>query len=58
MVPGQEQVPEAELLGAGLEVLDDGRVRGEALLGGLADLADVDFIGGDAFFFNELLDLV
>lgn len=30
---------------------------GEALLGGLADLAEVDGIGGDAFLLNEFFDL-
>jgi hypothetical protein len=29
----------------------------EALLCGFPDLADVDGVGGDAFFFDELLDL-
>jgi hypothetical protein len=54
---GQEHVPEPEFLRALLEVLDDGGVRGEALLDCLADLADVDGVGGDAFFFDELLYL-
>lgn len=57
VVLGQEHVPEAELAGARLEVLDDGGVRLEALLGGLADLARVDGVGGDAFFLDESLDL-
>jgi hypothetical protein len=32
-------------------------VGGEALLDGFADLADVDGVGGNAFFFDELLYL-
>jgi hypothetical protein len=32
-------------------------VGGEALLDGLADLADVDCVGGNAFFFDEPLYL-
>jgi len=55
---GQEHVPQSQLLGLDLEVLDDLWVRREALLGGLADLAEVDGVGGNAFFFDELLDLL
>jgi hypothetical protein len=40
-----------------LEVFDDGGVGGEALLDGLTDLADVDCVGGNTFFFDELLYL-
>ena len=54
---GQEHVPEAQLAPALLHVLDDLRVRREALLGRLAQLAHIHRVGGDAFFFDELLDL-
>lgn len=57
VVLGQEHVPETQLPGPLLQVLDDGRVRREALLRRLADLACVDGIGGDALFLDELLDL-
>jgi hypothetical protein len=54
---GQEHVPDSELLGSLLHVLDDGRVRREAFLGRLADLAEVYGVGGDTFFFDESLYL-
>jgi hypothetical protein len=53
----QEHVPQPELLRLLLEVLDDLRVRGETFLDGFANLAEVDGVGGDTFFFDELLDL-
>jgi hypothetical protein len=45
-------------LGPLLEVLDDGRVRCEALLCRLANLAGIYGVGGNAFFFDKLLYLV
>lgn len=54
---GQEHVPETEFLRPLLQVLDDRRVRREALLGGVADLAEVYLVGRDTFFFDELLYL-
>ena len=41
-----------------LQVLNDGGVCVEALVGGLADLACEDGVGGDAFFIDELLYLL
>ena len=57
MCLGQEHVPQPKLSCPLLHLLDDRRVRREALFGGLADLAEVDLVGGNAFFFDELLDL-
>lgn len=57
MVSGQEQVPEAEVLGSLLELLDYGGVGGEALFAGSAELFSEDGVGGDTFFIDELLDL-
>lgn len=54
---GQEHVPKPQLTPTLLHVLDDLRVCREALLGRLAQLADVHSVGGNAFFFDELLDL-
>jgi hypothetical protein len=54
---GQEHVPQTELARPRLQVLNDGRVCREALLCGLADLACVDGIGGNAFLLDELLNL-
>lgn len=59
MVLGQKHVPQPELLGAFLQVLNDGRMGVEALLhAATADLLGVDGVGGDAFFLDELLDLL
>jgi len=57
MVLWQEHIPQTQCLCLLLQVLDDAGMRREALLGGLANLAEVDFIGGDAFLFDEFLDL-
>ena len=54
---GQEHVEEAELLGSGLEVVDDRRIGGPALVA-FAELGVEDFVGGDAFLVDELLDLM
>jgi hypothetical protein len=55
MVLGQEQIPKPELLGFGLELLDDGRVGREALLGPGPELGLEDGVGRDAFFLDKLL---
>lgn len=57
MVFGQEHVPKTKLASALLEVVNDGRVRVEALGDSLAQLLVVDRVGRDTFFFDELLDL-
>lgn len=57
MCLGQEHVPEAQLLSPLLQVLDDGWMRGEALQGSVTNLADIDGVGGNTFFFDELLYL-
>jgi hypothetical protein len=57
MCLGQEHVPQTQLSCPLLHVLNDSRMRGEALLCGLANLAEVYLVGGNAFFFDESLDL-
>lgn len=57
VVLGQEHIPQAEGLGLLLQVLDDGGMRREALLGGVANLPDVHLIVGNAFFLDKLLNL-
>jgi hypothetical protein len=57
VVLGQEHVPETKLLGLDLEVIHDGRVSAEALLGAVAELGLPDSFGGDTFFFDELCEL-
>jgi hypothetical protein len=54
---GQEHVPQSQVARTLLQVLDDGRVRREALLSRLTNLALVDSISGDALFLDKLLDL-
>jgi hypothetical protein len=54
---GKEHVPEPELARTLLQVLDNARVRREALLRRLAQLPHVNIVGGDALFLDELLDL-
>jgi hypothetical protein len=58
VVLGQEHIPETKLLGPLLQILDDLRMRSEALLRRLTNLACVDGIGGNALFLDELLDLI
>ncbi len=53
MVDREEHIPEAEGAGAKLEILEDGRVGGEALLSGFAKGGFEDGVGRDAFFFDE-----
>ena len=57
MCLGQKHIPKPQLLRLALELLDDRGMRREALLGRIANLAEVDGIGGYAFFFDEFLDL-
>jgi hypothetical protein len=56
----EEHVPEAELAGFDLQVLDDAGVRveaGDGVVAMLVDLLGEDGVGGDAFFFDEAFDL-
>jgi hypothetical protein len=58
VVLGQKHVPQPELLSLLLQIFDDGRVGLEAgLHAALADLLVVHGIRGNAFFFDEFLDL-
>ena len=57
MVLGQEQIPQTELLGFGLQILDDLRVGVESGDRAGADLLTEDFIGGDTVLFDEAFDL-
>ena len=52
----QEHIPQAQLLGLCLQVINDGRV-GTPPLGALAQLRVEDRIGGDAFLLDESLNL-
>ena len=61
MVLGQEHIPQTKFLGLNFEILNDLRVGAEpgddvAAIG--VDLLGVDSVGGDAFFFDELLHLL
>jgi hypothetical protein len=58
VVLGQKHIPQTEFLSLLLQVFYDGRVGAEALLDGGAELLVEDEVGGDAFFFDELLDLL
>lgn len=58
MCLGQEHVPQPKLAGPLLHIFNDGWMRREALFCGLANLAEVYLVGGDAFFFDELLNLI
>lgn len=56
MVLGQEQVPQAELLGLQLELLEHGGVGLPSFLA-LTELRLEDGVGGDAIFVDELFNL-
>jgi len=57
VVPGEEQVPQTQLAGLGLELLHDGGVCLPSLFA-LAELRLEERLRGDAFLFDEFLDLV
>lgn len=52
----QKHIPQPNLLGFRLEIIDDGGVCRPSLLA-FAQLGVEDGVGGDAFFLDELLDL-
>lgn len=57
MVLGQEQVPQAQVPGFGLELFENGRVCAESLVA-CAQLGFEEVVCGDAVFFDEFFDLV
>jgi hypothetical protein len=57
MALGQEHIPQSQLLGLLLEILNDRGMRRKPFLRRFPDLPHEDGVGWYAFFFDKFLDL-